>query len=80
MIFGTFIPDSVDGLACGVWQKVFEALAEDADHEYAMIDGTIVRAHQHSAGAKKGTVPGKKLVAACGGLSTKIHAKRGCFG
>ncbi len=37
----------------GVWQKVFELLAADADNEYAMIDSTIVRAHQHSAGAKK---------------------------
>ena len=25
----------------------------DADNEYAMIDATIVRAHQHSAGARK---------------------------
>jgi len=25
----------------------------DADNEYAMIDATIVRAHQHSAGEKK---------------------------
>lgn len=37
---------------CGVWQRVFEALSEDADNEYALIDSTIVRAHQHSAGAK----------------------------
>jgi len=37
----------------GVWKKIFEILAEDADNEYAMIDSTIVRAHQHSAGAKK---------------------------
>ena len=37
----------------GVWKKVFELLAEDADNEYAMIDSTIVRAHQHSSGAKK---------------------------
>ncbi len=37
----------------GVWQRIFETLAEDADNEYAMIDSTIVRAHQHSAGAKK---------------------------
>src|ERR1700684_3119923 len=36
-----------------VWRKLFEALAADADNEYAMIDSTIVRAHQHSAGAKK---------------------------
>ena len=39
----------------GVWQKVFEHLAADADNEYAMIDSTIVRAHQHAAGAKGGT-------------------------
>jgi transposase len=37
----------------GVWRKLFEALAVDADNEYAMIDSTIVRAHQHSAGAQK---------------------------
>ncbi len=39
----------------GVWQKIFEPLAEDADNEYALIDATIVRAHQHAAGAKGGT-------------------------
>jgi len=39
----------------GVWKKVFEILAADADNEYAMIDSTIVRAHQHSAGAQKKT-------------------------
>lgn len=38
----------------GVWQKVFDALSKDADNEYAMIDSTIVRAHQHSGGAKRG--------------------------
>jgi transposase len=37
----------------GVWQCVFAHLAEDADTEYAMIHSTIVRAHQHSAGAPK---------------------------
>jgi transposase len=35
----------------GVWQQVFNALTKDADNDYAMIDSTIVRAHQHSAGA-----------------------------
>ena len=37
----------------GVWERVFRSLAEDADNEYAMIDSTIVRAHQHSTGAQK---------------------------
>jgi hypothetical protein len=33
--------------------RIFEHLAKDADNTYAMIDSTIVRAHQHSAGAQK---------------------------
>ncbi len=37
----------------GVWENVFKHLAEEADNEYALIDSTIVRAHQHSAGARK---------------------------
>jgi transposase len=48
----------------GVWQRVFEALAHDADNEYAMIDSTIVRAHQHSAGAKGGMLLASPLVEA----------------
>jgi len=39
--------------ASGVWERMFKALSADADNEYAMIDSTIVRAHQHSAGARK---------------------------
>ena len=35
----------------GVWERVFRYLAGEADNEYAMIDSTVVRAHQHSAGA-----------------------------
>lgn len=38
----------------GAWQRVFEHLSAESDNEYAMIDATIVRAHQHAAGAKKG--------------------------
>jgi transposase len=37
----------------GVWERLFQHLAADADNEYAMLDSTIVRAHQHSAGARK---------------------------
>src|SRR6185503_15128697 len=38
----------------GVWENLFKALADDPDFEGIMIDATIVRAHQHSAGAKGG--------------------------
>ena len=43
----------------GVWRKVFECLAADSDNEYAMIDATIVCAHQASAGAKGGIARAK---------------------
>ena len=36
----------------GVWESLFNALVEDPDFEYLMIDATIVRTHQHAAGAK----------------------------
>ena len=58
----------------GVWQQVFEHLAGDADNEYAMIDSTIVRAHQHSAGAAKKDHADQAIGRSRGGLSTKIHA------
>src|SRR5262249_22814388 len=38
----------------GVWQRIFEALSDDPDFEYLIIDSTIVRAHQHASGAKRG--------------------------
>ena len=36
----------------GVWENLFNALVEDPDFEHLMIDATIIRAHQHAAGAK----------------------------
>jgi transposase len=50
--------------ASGVWERMFKHLAQDADNEYAMIDSTIVRAHQHSAGAQKKTARAKPSAAA----------------
>ena len=38
----------------GVWWRLFEALADDPDFEYLIIDSTIVRAHQHATGKKGG--------------------------
>ena len=40
--------------AKGVWESLFKALADDPDFEFVMMDATIIRAHQHSAGAKGG--------------------------
>ena len=38
----------------GIWWRVFAAMSDDPDFEYLIIGSTIVRAHQHAAGAKKG--------------------------
>jgi transposase len=38
----------------GVFEKIFACLSGDPDFEYAIIDATIVRVHQHGTGAKKG--------------------------
>ncbi len=38
----------------GVFDRMFEILSGEPDFEYALIDGTIVRAHQHATGAKGG--------------------------
>ena len=38
----------------GVFERVFKELSADADFEYVLVDGTIVRLHQHGAGAKEG--------------------------
>lgn len=56
----------------GIWHGVFAALAGDADFEEVFIDSTIVRAHQHAAGAPKKR--DQALGRSRGGLSTKIHA------
>ena len=38
----------------GVWKAVFAALGLETNLEILMMDSTIVRAHQHAAGAKRG--------------------------
>jgi hypothetical protein len=46
----------------GVWARVAEALSDEADLEELFIDATIVRAHQHAAGAPKKTVAIRRSV------------------
>ena len=50
----------------GVWARVFQAMSADADHAYALIDATIVRAHQHSAGARTKGAPATRRAGAAG--------------
>ena len=41
----------------GTWERIKQAVIIDPALEALLIDSTIVRAHQHSAGAEKKTVP-----------------------
>ena len=38
----------------GVFEGLFEALSQEPDFEYALVDGTIVSVHQKASGAKGG--------------------------
>ena len=36
-----------DWVRAGVFTRMFEAVSDDPDMEYAMVDATIVRVHRH---------------------------------
>jgi transposase len=52
--------DFIELVKAGVWQRVLEVLQQQADAageidwEKHSVDSTIIRAHQHAAGAKGG--------------------------
>ena len=50
----------------GVWQRLLAAL-QAPELDWVMLDATVVRAHQHSAGQKKATLPPSAWAAAGGG-------------
>ncbi len=56
--------------AAGVWERLFAAVQRQADAagqiDWAVhfVDGTVIRAHQHAAGAKGGTLRPKHSGAA----------------
>ena len=43
-----------DWVKADVFQRLFEAVSDDPDMEYAMVDATIVKVHRHGQGAKGG--------------------------
>ena len=51
----------------GVRDAVLAALSREADLEWLMIDSTIVRAHQHAAGASR--QKGERMPRALAGLA-----------
>ena len=43
-----------DWVRADVWTRLFEAVSDEPDMEYAMVDATIVKVHRHGQGAKGG--------------------------
>ena len=43
-----------DWVKAGAFKRMFDAVSDDPDMEYAMVDATIVRVHRHGQGAKGG--------------------------
>lgn len=51
--YGTVKQRYYDWVKRGVFTSLFNALREDGDFEWLSVDSTIVRAHQHAAGARR---------------------------
>ena len=65
----------------GIWQTIWEQVQVQADAAGALdwethyVDGTVIRAHQHAAGAHHTTAAAEALGRSQGGFSTKIHVR-----
>ena len=55
----------------GVLCNLFKLLSHECDSEWLFIDGSIIRAHQHSTGAATDSI--EAIGKSRGGNSTKIH-------
>ncbi|MGH6916033.1 MAG: IS5 family transposase, partial [Geminicoccales bacterium] len=63
----------------GVWEQVLEVLHDDLAREYLGMDSTVVRAHQHAAGAKNASA-NQALGRSRGGPSRKLHLRVDALG
>jgi transposase len=65
----------------GIWQRLLQNIQQQADARGELgwdehyIDSTIVRAHQHSAGARGGDPVAEALGRSQGGFSSKVHLR-----
>jgi transposase len=61
----------------GVWDRIYDAVKAQADADGALdweihqVDATVIRAHQHAAGAKKGTQKPRRSAGARAGSVPK---------
>ncbi|MCK6103632.1 IS5 family transposase [Brevundimonas sp. EYE_349] len=62
-----------------VFKRIFDALSDEPDLEYAMIDAKIVKVHRHGQGAKGGP-QSQAIGRSKGGMTTKILAMTDALG
>ena len=66
----------------GVWDQIFAAVqrradaAGELDWSIHFVDGTVIRAHQHAAGAKGGTRRQKRLAGAGAASARRCTSER----
>ena len=46
----------------GIWKQVLKTLAGEADIEFLMVDGSIVRVHQHGSSKKQNVIQKVRVV------------------
>ncbi|WP_456671968.1 IS5 family transposase [Bradyrhizobium sp. LM2.9] len=68
-----------DWVKADVWKRLFEAISDDPDMEYAMVDATIIKVHRHGQGAKGGP-QSQAIGRSKGGMTTKILALTDALG
>jgi len=56
----------------GAWQRIFQAMPDDTDVEYRIVDSTIIRATNTPLGRRRGAED-QAIGRSRGGLSTEIH-------
>ena len=64
--------------ASGKWLKIFRALVVEPDLEWEFIDGSYVKAHQHSTGAA--SVEAEAIGKSRAGNTTKLHLAVDAYG
>ena len=64
--------------AKGIFQNIFSILSDESDTEWIFIDGSYIKAHQHSAGAA--SLDQEAIGLSGGGQTTKIHLAVDAYG
>ncbi|MCW6512732.1 IS5 family transposase [Lichenifustis flavocetrariae] len=68
-----------DWVKADVFKRLFDAVSNEPDMEYAMVDATIVKVHRHGQGAKGGP-SGQAIGRSKGGMTTKVLALTDALG